>query len=189
MKRIAELLFEACFLKHLPRSGYQYLGTGKESVAEHVYSTMFIAFVMSQLEPEADAQRLLTMCLLHDLPEARTGDLNYVQKLYATANDQQAITDTCQDLPFGSEMKNLMTEFNAAETLEARLAHDADQLALIIDLKSLNDVGHKTPKGWLPHVERRLTTPLGQKLAKAILNEAWDGWWHKLLVDSNNVSH
>lgn len=189
MKRIAELLFEACFLKHLPRSGYQYLGTGKESVAEHVYITMFIAFVMSQLEPEADAQRLITMCLLHDLPEARTGDLNYVQKKYAAADDHQAINDACKDLPFGSEMKGIITEFNDNKTLEAHLAHDADQLALLIDLKSLKDVGHRTPEGWMPHVQARITTPLGQKMARAIMAEAWDGWWHKLLVDSNNVSH
>lgn len=189
MKRIAELLFEACFLKHLPRSGYQYLGTGKESVAEHVYVTMFIAFVMSQLEPKADARRLITMCLLHDLPEARTGDLNYVQKLYAKADDALAVDDACMDLPFGPEIKSIITEFNTNETLEARLAHDADQLALLIDLKSLKDIGHQTPEGWMPHVKARIATPLGQKLAQAILDEPWNGWWHKLLVDSNNVSH
>lgn len=189
MKRIAELLYEACFLKHLPRSGYQYLGSGKESVAEHTYVTMFIAFVMAQLEPKADAERLITMCLLHDLPEARTGDLNYVQKAYVTANDDHAVSDAFKDLPFGSNMKTMITEFNTGETLEARLAHDADQLALIIDLKSLKDVGHQGPQTWLPHVEKRLNTPLGQKLADALLSEDWDGWWRKIFVDSNNVSH
>lgn len=188
MKRIAELLYEACFLKHLPRSGYQYLGTGKESVAEHVYCTMFIAFVMAQLEPDVDTQRLITMCLLHDFPETRTGDLNYVQKKYVNADEKSALSDALKDLPFGPEMENLITEYNAGETVEACLAHDADQLALIIDLQSLKDVGYQTPQTWLPHVEKRLKTQLGQKLANAISNENWDGWWHKIFIDSNNVS-
>jgi putative hydrolases of HD superfamily len=180
MKRMAELLYEACFLKHLPRSGYSYLGAGKESVAEHVYSTMFIAFVLSQLEPKADAHRLITMCLLHDLPEARTGDLNYVQKNYVTTDNEQAMADAFKDLPFGDEIKNMITEFEAGETLEACLARDADQLSLIIDLKSLKDVGNQTPQTWLPHVQKRLKTTLGRQLAQAILNEEWDGWWRKL---------
>ncbi len=164
----------------MPRSGYQYLGTGKESVAEHVYTAMFIGYVLAQLEPKANAHRLTTMCLLHDLPEARTGDLNYVQKKYATANEGQAMSDAFHDLPFGQDMKNIITEYNAGQTLESQLAHDADQLALIIDLKSLKDVGHQTPQTWLPHVLKRLKTPLGQQLADALLNEDWDGWWRKL---------
>jgi putative hydrolase of HD superfamily len=53
MNRIAELILEACFLKHLPRSGYQYLGAGKESVAEHVYMTMIIAYVLARMVPDA----------------------------------------------------------------------------------------------------------------------------------------
>jgi putative hydrolase of HD superfamily len=77
-------------------------------------------------------------------------------------------------------MKNIITEYNAGQTLESQLAHDADQLALIIDLKSLKDVGHQTPQTWLPHVRKRLKTPLGQQLADALLNEDWDGWWRKL---------
>lgn len=180
MKRIAELLYEACFLKHIPRSGYQYLGTGQESVAEHVYGTIFIGFVLAQLEPEADAHRLTTMCLLHDLPEARTGDLNYVQKKYASADEVGAMADAFRELPFGKEMENIITEYIAGETLEAQLAHDADQLALMIDLKSLKDIGYQTPQTWLPHVIRRLRTPVGQQVAQALLKEDWDHWWQKL---------
>ena len=95
MKRIVELIMEAGFLKHLPRSGYQFLGAGRESVAEHVYTTTFIAFVLSFLDTQVDARRLISMCLVHDLPEARTGDLNYVQKHYVQANETEALTGQC----------------------------------------------------------------------------------------------
>jgi putative hydrolase of HD superfamily len=180
MKSIANLLFEACFLKHLPRSGYAYLGAGKESVAEHVYITTFIAFVMAQLEPKADAHRLVSMCLVHDLPEARLGDLNYVQKHYLKKVDTEALKDAVQEVPFGSRIESLTAEFEAGETLESRLAHDADQLALLIDLKSLKDIGYQSPDAWLPHVEKRLKTTLGRQLGNALLTTDHDSWWRKL---------
>ena len=57
METIADLLFEARSLRTLPRSGYQFLGAGSESVAEHSYSITFIAFVLARLVPEADGGR------------------------------------------------------------------------------------------------------------------------------------
>jgi putative hydrolase of HD superfamily len=180
MKSIAHLLFEAAFLKHVPRSGYQFLGAGRESVAEHVYCATFIAFIMSELEPHADARRLITMSLIHDLHEARTGDLNYVQKRYLQADESRATADSLKDLPFAVHINELVAEFAAGQTLEARLARDADQLALIIDLKSLHDLGYATPQTWLPHVQARLQTDLGKQLARAVMEAGRDEWWHKL---------
>jgi putative hydrolase of HD superfamily len=180
MKRIAELILEAGFLKHLPRSGYHFLGAGRESVAEHVYTTTFIAFVLSLLEPGVNAHRLITMCLVHDLPETRLGDLNYVQKQYLQGDEPKAIADALQDLAFGDDIKALIEEFNAGRTAEAQLARDADQLALFIDLKSLRDIGYRTPESWLPQVQGRLKTPLARQLAEALLAEPRDGWWQKL---------
>ena len=187
MQRIADFILEACFLKHIPRSGYQYLGAGQESVAEHVYSTIMIAYVLAQLEPLAEVQRLISMCLMHDLCEARMGDLNYVQKRYVQADESRAAQDALQGLAFGPEIANLIDEFNTGRTLEAQLAHDADQLALAVDLKSLADIGYQTPQTWLPHVEKRLKTAVGKQLAKAVAATPWDGWWQKIFVDSNNV--
>ena len=180
MKRIAELILEACFLKHLPRSGYQYLGAGKESVAEHVYMTTVIAYILAQMEPDVDCHKMVSMCLFHDLPEARIGDLNYVQKQYVTTDETSALADTLDALPFGPQIETLLNEFNANQTLEAKLAHDADQLALLVDLKGLNDIGYRTPENWLPHVEKRLQTPVGQRLASTLMSEDWDGWWRKI---------
>lgn len=180
MKRIVEFMLEACFLKQIPRSGYQFLGAGRESVAEHVYATTMIAFIMSQLEPEADGRRLMAMCLLHDLPEARMGDLNYVQKQYLQADEAGALADAVRDLPFEGIVTALLDEFNAADTLEARLARDADQLALMTDLKALHDLGYQTPQTWLPHVKTRLQTEVGQKLADELMGNHRDQWWLKL---------
>lgn len=180
MQRIARFMFEALFLKNVQRSGYQFLGAGRESVAEHVYAATMIAFILSKLEPDADAQRLITMCLIHDLPEARMGDLNYVQKRYVTADEAAATRDACRDLPFADDINVLLSEFNTGRTLESRLAHDADQLALVVDLKSLNDLGYQTPRKWLPHVIERLRTETAKNLAAELMKTPQDEWWMRL---------
>ena len=165
MKNIANLLFEAKMLKEIPRSGFHFLGSGKESIAEHTFSTTFIAYVLAQLQPDVDALKLISMCLVHDLAEARTGDLNSVHKVYVTADETKALEDTTCKLPFGSAITDLIQEFNQNSSVEARLAHDADQLALVVDLKALADLGYRSPSKWLPPVVRRLTTDTGRQLA------------------------
>jgi len=177
MKNIAALLFEANILKNIPRTGFHFLGVGKESVAEHSFCTTFIAYVMSMMKPEADSLRLISMCLVHDFPEARIGDQNYVQKKYVTVDEDKAVSDATRNLPFGKSMAGLITEFNEQETDESKMAYDADQLSFILNLKSIADIGHKSPDQWLPLVLQRLKTDIGKQLAKEIMSTNWDAWW------------
>jgi putative hydrolases of HD superfamily len=186
MDRIAEFLFETMMLKRVHRSGYQFLGPGKESVAEHTFAVMCIAWTLAQLTPAADPGRLLAMCLVHDLPEARMGDLNYVQKRYVVADEKKALDHMTRGLSFGPDIRALLDEFNAGGTLEARLARDADQLGFLMDLKSLADMGYAAPEKWAGHVKDRLQTAAGIKLAESIAETEWDAWWLKLFIDSND---
>jgi putative hydrolase of HD superfamily len=177
MKNIANLLFEARMLKEVPRSGYQFLGVGKESVAEHSYSTVFIAYVMSRMQPEVEALKLLAMCLIHDLPEARTGDLNTVNKKYVKADETKALNHAVKDLSFADNLIDLFTEFNDGLSIEAKLAHDADQIALILELKDLMDIGYQPPETWIQNVIGRLETETGRKIARAVMETHRDAWW------------
>jgi 5'-deoxynucleotidase YfbR-like HD superfamily hydrolase len=71
----ANLFFEVGMLARTPRSGFPFLGTGKQSVAEHVYRMLNIAFILArQSDHPVDELHLLHLVLFHDLPEARTGD-------------------------------------------------------------------------------------------------------------------
>ena len=177
MKRIADLLFEARMLRHIPRSGFQFLGAGHESVAEHVYSTTFIAYTMAQLHPEIDRLKLISMCLVHDLPEARTGDLNSVQKAYVRSDEPKAAADALRGVAFADELRALLEEYVSGTSPEARLARDADQISLILELKDLKDIGYRPPDDWLPHVLGRLQTETGKALAQAVLDTRRDAWW------------
>ncbi len=177
MKEIANLLFEAKILKDVPRSGYHFLGVGQESVAEHSFSTAFIGLVMSQMEPEADALKLISMCLIHDLPEARVGDLNTVHKKYVSADEKRALEDATRGTGFGENLQDILEEYENGLTKEARLAHDADQLALLLELKDLIDIGYHPPNGWIENVINRVQTKTGQQIANAVMATKRDDWW------------
>jgi putative hydrolase of HD superfamily len=177
MKNIANFLFEAGMLKRTPRSGFQFLGTGAESVAEHIFRTCYIGYALAKLAGDVNVDRLIKMCLFHDLPEARTGDLNYVNKKYVEADEKKAVDDLAQTLPFGSEIKDLILEFMEGKTEEARLARDADQLEMILALKEYKDVGNQYADEWLQFSLKRLQTKTAQELAKVILETDSSLWW------------
>jgi len=175
--RIADLLFEVRMLKDLNRNGYAFLGVGQESIAEHCFTTAFLCFVMARLESDVDTEKLISMALVHDTAEARTGDLNYVNKHYNTVDETHAVSDLIQDLDWATDIPELIDEFNQGETTEARLANDADQLSFILELKKLKDLGANSPESWLPLVVGRLKTDTGKQLAREILGTRWDEWW------------
>jgi putative hydrolase of HD superfamily len=177
MKNIANFLFEAGMLKRTPRSGFQFLGTGAESVAEHIFRSCYIGYALAKLAGNVNVDRMIKMCLFHDLPEARTGDLNYVNKKYVEADERKAVDDLAQTLPFGSEIKDLILEFMEGKTEEARLARDADQLEMILALKEYKDVGNQYADEWLQFSLKRLQTKTAQELAKVILETDSSLWW------------
>ena len=177
MDRIVEFLFEVGMLKRTPRSGWQFLGTGSESVAEHVYRTTMIAFVLARLNGTVDTDKVLRLALAHDLPEARTGDLNYVNQKYVTADEERAADDMASGLPFGEELRELMAEYREEASPEAVLVHDADQLEMLLELKEKLDSGCQAADDWTPFLLRRLRTDAAKELAKKILAGDSASWW------------
>jgi putative hydrolase of HD superfamily len=177
LRSAANFLFEVGMLRRTPRSGLQFLGSGDDSVAEHILRTAYVGFVLGSLVPEADRSKLVLLCLLHDLPEARTGDLNYENKKYVQADEVRALHDLARGVPFGADLESNVAEFNAGTTLEARLANDADQLELLLVLKEEQDRGNPQAKEWIPFALKRLGEPVAQRLAEVILATHSSDWW------------
>jgi len=179
MNDTANFLYEVGMLQKTPRSGYQFLGSGCESVAEHILRTIYIGYVLCRMDPRADEHKTLKICLFHDLPKARTGDMNYVNKKYVRVDEEKAVKELTETLPFGEDIAALIREFNEKETREAKIAHDADQLALIIQLKEYGDLGNKYSQEWISFARKRLCTKNGEKLAQDILKTDSSAWWFK----------
>ncbi|HOD30339.1 MAG TPA: HD domain-containing protein [Smithellaceae bacterium] len=179
MDRIADFLFEVGMLNKTPRTGYQFLGSGKESVAEHILRTLFVGYTLCKMDNTLDENRVLKMCLFHDLPEARTGDMNYVNKKYVDVDEEKAVRELTEGISFGNEIKEAIDEFNKKETREAQIAMDADQLALILQLKEYGDLGNKYAEEWINYALKRLNTTTAKELAAKILSTDFSHWWFK----------
>jgi putative hydrolase of HD superfamily len=179
MDSIANFLFEVGMLNRTPRSGFQFLGSGRESVAEHILRTIFVGYSLCKMDKSLDELRVLKMCLFHDLPEARTGDMNYVNKKYVEVDEEKAVQELTEGLSFGSDIKAIINEFNRKETKEALIALDADQIALILQLKEYGDLGNRYAEEWIDFAVKRLNTETGKKLAERIIKTDSSNWWFK----------
>ncbi|MBN2179530.1 MAG: HD domain-containing protein [Deltaproteobacteria bacterium] len=179
MKEIANFLFEVGMLQKTPRTGFRFLGSGNESVAEHILRTIFIGYTLCKLENNIDESRVIKICLFHDLPEARTGDMNYVSKKYVDVNEKKAIKELAETLFFGREIESALAEFNEKKTRESLIAHDADQLSLILQLKEYGDLGNKYTKEWIEFAVKRLSTEAAKELAEVIIKTDSSEWWFK----------
>lgn len=177
MKAIVDFLYETGFLKRLARSGYPYLGSGAESVADHTCRTLFIAYVLGQMFDGIDMARLLKICLFHDFPEARTGDLNYVNKKYVEAKEEKVLQELSERLPFGEEIAALVREFNEKKSREAVIANDADQLDLLFHVKEQADAGNPRTGPWVDYACRRLSTEAARQIARLAMETDSTDWW------------
>ena len=176
-KNIANFFFELGMLKKTPRSGFQFLGSGRQSVAAHSFRVAMIGYTLSNLIGHSDPFRVVCLCLFHDVPEARTGDLNYVNKQYVKVDEKGAMQDLARSLPFGADLEALWEEYRDASSTAARLAHDADQLDLILELKEQQDLGNSYASQWIHFALKRLKTEIGQRLADEILETDSSSWW------------
>ncbi len=179
LTRLADFLFECGMLRRTPRTGYQFLGTGAENVAEHSFRTAMVGFVLGSMREDANPSHTAMLCLFHDVHEARTGDFNYVNRRYNTCNRDKALHHALAGTGLAPFLMPLWHELEAAETVEAKLAQDADQIDLILNLKEQSDLGNPYAKDWLAAALERLRTEEGRTLARRISETDHTDWWFK----------
>jgi putative hydrolase of HD superfamily len=186
INQIANLLNEIGMLSFIQRSGFAFLGSGEQSVAEHSFRVALVAFVLARLTPQPlDVHKLVMMSLLHDLPEARIGDLNYVQKKYVVPQLDKALNDIASGSFLGSEIVSWIEEYEKGDSLEAQLARDADQLELLLVLKREEELGNTRAKEWMINLLKRLKTEIGKQVANVICQTPSDAWWWEDKSDSH----
>ena len=178
LSRLADLVFETGMLRHTPRTGWAFLGSGRENVAEHSWRTSAIAYILASMAGVAP-ERVVLLALFHDLHEARTGDFNYVYHRYDTAQARTALEHATQGTGLEQDIVGMWEEFEGKQSPEAQLANDADQLDLIANLAVELKKGNEFAREWLDSALKRLKTPEAQQLAEQILRNDPNGWWYE----------
>ncbi|NLB95654.1 MAG: HD domain-containing protein [Armatimonadetes bacterium] len=178
MSEWANLVHELGMLARLERSGLHFLGSGRQSVAEHSHRVACIALILARRCKEpVDEARLAWLCLFHDLPETRIGDHNYVNRKYLRVDMERLRADISTASPLGKTLIAAIDEFEQGDTLEARLARDADQIDLLALLREEADLGNPRAEGWIRTCIERVQTPAGRELASEVLATPADDWW------------
>lgn len=133
-EKLIETLAVAERLKDATRHCYTSRGRS-ESVAEHSWRITLMAYLVSDEFPEADLEKLMKMCLIHDLGEAFTGDISTFEKLEKDEEKEASLlNEWVMQLPepFVSEMQELYREMEERKTLEARIYKALDNLEALI---------------------------------------------------------
>ena len=110
-------------------------GGRHESVAEHSWRIALMAYWLKDSFPEIDVDKVIRMCLIHDLGECFTGDIpSFLKTEGAEQKEQSALRAWTASLPepFGTEMKQLYEEMDALQTPEAKLYKSLDKLEAVI---------------------------------------------------------
>lgn len=176
-KKITNLMFEYGILAKTPRSGFHFLGTGNQSVAEHVNRTIFIGYILAMMDGTVDILKVLKMCLLHDISETRISDLNYVHQKYVDRKEHSAVKDISDSVPFGKDMFDTIEEYEERKSKEALLVKDADNLEWILALKEEVDTGNTRALKWVTSAIKRLKTSHAKNIAKKIMKTDSNDWW------------
>lgn len=133
-------------LKDTPRHCYT-SGGRRESVAEHSWRITLMAYLIKDEFPEADMDKVIRMCIIHDLGECFTGDIPTFRKTRADEDTEERLlyqwVDTLPE-PYCTELRALYDEMAERKTLEAKIYKAMDSLEAVIqhnesDIKTWED--------------------------------------------------
>ncbi len=136
----------------------------QESVAEHSWRLCLFAWLLKSELTDYDIDKVMKMCLFHDLGEAIAGDIPVFEKSSEDeAKEELAVEQIVEmlDDTLKEEMGSLFKEMKAKQTKEAKLFHALDKLEVVLQH---NEAPLET---WLP-LEYELNQTYGTEEVKGI---------------------
>lgn len=129
-----EILHVAERLKDTPRHCTTTRGR-TESVAEHSWRMSLMASLLRHEFPDLDMDKVVNMCLIHDLGECFTGDIpTFVKTDADRAAEDELLDQWVKSLPeeLSADIAALYDEMNAQKTAEAKVYKALDKLEALI---------------------------------------------------------
>jgi putative hydrolase of HD superfamily len=124
------------------------------------------------------------MSLFHDISEARTNDAHRIVQRYVDWEgvDRKAVEDQSKSLPnkIAEGIRSMISEFEQALSLEARVARDADLLECLIQAREYQALGYHDVADWILNAQAALATESAKKIAAECLRTEPKEWWQGL---------
>jgi len=187
IKKLTSFFFEIGNLRKVIRAHQQILLSQDltDNIASHSFRTAFIGYFLAK-ELKADANKVIKMCLLHDIEETRSGDQNWVHRRYLKIYEEEIREGQLKNLLHSEELLKISREYQERKTLEAKITKDADVLDELFLLKEYIWQGNKEAEDWLKTIqkesqqEKRMFTALAKQIAKEVKKQKPSGWWDNL---------
>lgn len=169
--RDVEFLFEMGTIRFIERMWRRFLHHDFANLAEHHFRMFWIAMILAAREGNADTGKIAKMVLVHDIVESRTGDVDYLARQYVERNEELGINDMLDNTSIHDEFVALWQEYEARETLEAKIAKDADNLDVDFELMEQKETGAALTDRWKSRRSKLSQRNFYTKSAKAIYEE------------------
>jgi len=187
IKELTSFFFEIGTLRKIARSHRQNLLTDdlSDNIASHSFRSTIIGYFLAK-EIGADPDKVIKMCLIHDIEESRAGDQNWVHKKYIKVFEDEIRREQLGKMPHSKELLDLSKEYDERKSLEAKVAKDADLLDQILLLREYEWMGNKEAKRWLdkkPYL-KIIYNKITKQIVKEISKQRPSLWWHHLWTDN-----
>ena len=168
--RDIEFLYEVGSLRFLPRTWQQQIGLRVANDTEHTMRVIWLSLILARHAGYKDEEKIIKMALVHDIAETRTGDFNYLQKVYVDADEETAAEHLFASTSLDDFRTKILSEYIKRRSLAARIVKDADNLDVDLELRELANQGSLMPAKW--QKTRRLVRD--QKLYTKSAKLLWD---------------
>ena len=146
-RKLLEVLQIAERLKDATRHCYTKNGR-HESVAEHSWMMTLMAYFMKDEFPQVDMNKVIQMCIIHDLGECFTGDIPTFDKTKMDEEtEENLLYNWVRTLPenYANEMITLYEEMAERKTIESKIYKAIDGLEALIQ-HNISDLSTWIPK-------------------------------------------
>ena len=163
-------------LKRTPRAGWVEVGIRQpESVADHTFRTSILCMLYADME-DLDQPKLLRMALIHDLPEAITGDLTPSKKTPESKEKEDATINQILNLLPKKQREKYMTvwnEYQKGKTKEAKAVRQLEKLEMALQAKEYEKAKSTSQslERFIKSAEENIAWPELRRLLSCILEE------------------
>lgn len=135
MQRDIEFLYEMANLRFIQRSWKRFSNADFANLAEHHLRVTWIALILAKHEGVTNTDMIMKMAIVHDIPESRTGDVDFLSRQYVVRNEEMGLYDMLEATVIEDEFKAIWHEYEKRECIEAKIVKDADNLDIDFELQ------------------------------------------------------
>ncbi|MFC1503936.1 HD domain-containing protein [Spirochaetota bacterium] len=172
-----ELFIKTGGLKHLKRSGWVQRGIkDAEVVAAHIFRVCVISLFISKHDKKINIEKVLKMCILHDIPECVLGDITPYDGMTREEKEKRektVLADLLKNIN-DKEYINLWDELSMNKSPEAILVNQTDKFEMALQAYEYKEkYKDKNLFEFIKYADKRITSPIVRDLFE-VLKEKYD---------------